>query len=74
MERLCPACAEALSVQVQAAGETCQLSLADARFVAWLETGRWTARDGRSLGPDEVPDGRHGVQCPCCAAFAEEEG
>jgi hypothetical protein len=72
MERLCPGCADALSALVRAAGETCQLSLADARFVAWLETGRWTTRDGRSLGPDDVPEGHHDAQCPCCAAFAEE--
>jgi hypothetical protein len=74
MERLCPGCADALSALVQAAGETCQLSLADARFVSWLETGRWTTRDGRSLGADDVPGGPHDAQCPCCAVFAEEEG
>jgi hypothetical protein len=73
MERLCPACADGLSALVQAAGDTCQLSLADGRFVAWLETGRWPARDGRSIGPDGLPAGWHGSECPCCATFAEEE-
>jgi hypothetical protein len=72
LERLCPECAGLLSALVQAAGEKCQLSLADARFAEWLETGQWTARDGRSLRPDDIPPGRHGAECPCCAAFAEE--
>ena len=58
---------------VQAAGDSCQLSLADARFAAWLGTGRWPAHDGRSLGPEDLPAGWHGTECPCCAAFAEEE-
>jgi hypothetical protein len=73
MERLCPECAGALSALVRAAGDTCQLSLADARFTGWLETGRWLARDGRWLGPEEISGGAHRVECPCCAAFAEEE-
>jgi hypothetical protein len=73
MERLCPSCAEMLSAQVRAVGETCQLSLADARFVSWLETGRWQSRDGHSIGHEELPDGWHGTECPCCAVFAEEE-
>jgi hypothetical protein len=72
LERLCPACADALSALVQAAGETCRLSLADERFVAWLESGRWSTRDGRSLGPEDLPTGWHGAECPCCATFAEE--
>jgi NMD protein affecting ribosome stability and mRNA decay len=73
MERLCHDCASALSALVQAVGETCQLSLADARFLAWLQTGRWPTRDGRSVGPEDLPAGWHGPECPCCAAFAEEE-
>lgn len=72
MERLCPECAELLSALVRAAGETCQLSLANARFTSWLETDRWMARDGRSFGPEDIPGGWHGPECPCCAAFAEE--
>jgi hypothetical protein len=72
MERLCPGCAEALSALVRAAGDTCQLSLADARFAVWLETGRWPTRDGRSLGLEELPGDWHGAECPCCATFAEE--
>jgi hypothetical protein len=73
MERLCPACADQLSALVRAAGETAQLSLADARFVTWLETGRWPTRGGRSLGPEDLPAGWHSPECPCCATFAEEE-
>jgi hypothetical protein len=73
MQRLCEPCGQQLSALVQAAGETCQCSLADARFVAWLETGRWTARDGRSLGPEGVHPGRHDPECPCCAVFGEED-
>jgi hypothetical protein len=73
MERLCSDCANALSALVQAAGDSCQLSLADARFASWLGTGCWLSRDGRSLGPEDLPDGWHGTECPCCAAFAEEE-
>jgi hypothetical protein len=73
MERLCPDCSQALSALVRAAGDTCRLSLADARFGVWLETGRWPARDGRSMGPEDLPSSWHGAECPCCAAFAEEE-
>lgn len=72
MERLCPNCAADLSALVRAAGDTCQLSLADARFSAWLATGHWTTRDGRSLGPQDISAG-HRAECPCCATFAEEE-
>jgi hypothetical protein len=72
MERLCANCAEALSTLVRAAGDTCQLSLADARFSAWLDTGRWKTRDGRSLGPEDISAARHTVDCPCCAIYAEE--
>jgi hypothetical protein len=72
MERLCANCAEGLSTLVRTAGDTCQLSLADARFSAWLETGRWTTRDGRSLGPEDISVGHHTVDCPCCAIYAEE--
>jgi len=73
MERLCADCSEGLSALVRAAGDTCQLSLADARLVTWLETGRWSARDGRSIGPEDIPAGWHEAECPCCATFAEEE-
>lgn len=73
MERLCPGCADTLSHLVRAAGDSCQLSLADDRFVAWLESGRWTGKDGRSIGPKDLPKGWHGVECACCATFAEEE-
>ncbi|MFN2291772.1 MAG: hypothetical protein ACK2UC_11320 [Anaerolineae bacterium] len=73
MERLCPACADALSALVRAAGDSAQLSLRDPRFVHWLETGRWTLRDGREMGPEELPAGWHQAGCPCCATFAEEE-
>jgi hypothetical protein len=73
MERLCANCADDLSALVRAAGDTCQLSLADARFAAWLDTGRWQTRDGQSLGPEDIPAGYHAVTCPCCATFAEEE-
>jgi hypothetical protein len=73
MERLCYDCAEGLSALVQTAGDACQLSLADARFMSWLETGRWPARDGRSIGPENLQPGQHGPECPCCATFAEEE-
>jgi hypothetical protein len=73
MERLCPDCAASLSALVRAAGETCQLTLVDARFVNWLETGRFPTRDGRSLGPESLPAGQHSAECSCCAAFAEDE-
>jgi hypothetical protein len=73
MERLCPDCSDQLSALVRAAGDTCQLSMGDERFTTWLETGRWTARDGRSLGVEDLPAGWHGTECPCCATFAEEE-
>jgi hypothetical protein len=73
MERLCVTCAAQLSMLVRAAGDTCQLSLADDRFVAWLETGHWPSRDGHSLGPEDLPQDWHGTECPCCATFAEEE-
>jgi hypothetical protein len=73
LERLCPACAATLSALVRAAGDSCRLSLADERFVTWLGTGRWPARDGRNLGPEDLPPGGHSVECPCCATFAEEE-
>lgn len=72
MERLCVKCADDLSTLVRAAGETCQLSLADARFSAWLDTGRWKTRDGQWLGSEDVPGGHQAVDCPCCAIFAEE--
>ncbi|MGD2206432.1 MAG: hypothetical protein PVH17_06605 [Anaerolineae bacterium] len=72
MERLCPVCAGQLSALVQAVGETAQLSLADERFVAWLETGRWTTREGRTLQLEDLPTGWHSPECPCCALFAEE--
>jgi hypothetical protein len=73
MERLCPDCADDLSALVQAAGDTCVLSLSDPRFATWLETGRWPTQDGRGLGPEELPRDWHGGECPCCATFAEEE-
>ncbi len=73
MERLCPPCADTLSALVRAAGDTCQLSLADERFVTWLETDSWQARDGRSIGIEDLLVGWHGAECPCCATFAEEE-
>jgi hypothetical protein len=73
MERLCPTCADTLSALVRAAGDTCQLTLADGRFVTWLETSRWPTRSGHSLGPEDLPSGWHAVECPCCAAFAEED-
>jgi hypothetical protein len=72
MERLCPGCADLLSALVQAAGDTCQLATSDPRFASWLETGNWTTRDGRTLGPEDLPAGWHGQECPCCATFAEE--
>jgi len=72
MERLCPGCADQLSALVRAAGETTQLSLADERFVAWLETGRWATRQGRTLGLEDLPAGWRSAECPCCAALAEE--
>ncbi len=72
MERLCPGCSDALSALVQAAGDTCQLSLADERFVAWLETGRWLTKDGRAISLEDLPSGWHSAECPCCAVFAEE--
>ena len=73
MERLCPTCADGLSTLVRAAGETCRLSLADARFAAWLETGLWSTDDGRTVSLEEIPAGWHGAECACCAAFAEED-
>lgn len=73
MERLCPDCVDALSTLVRAAGDTCQLSLADTRFVTWLETGCWLTRDGHSIGLEDLPAGWHGSECPCCATFADEE-
>lgn len=73
MERLCANCAEGLSTLVRTAGDTCHLSLTDARFSAWLDTGRWTTRDGRSLGPEDISAAPHNVGCPCCATFAEEQ-
>jgi hypothetical protein len=73
MERLCASCAEDLSALVRLAGESCQLSLANPRFSAWLDSGHWTTRDGRSLGQDDIPREYHAVECPCCATFAEEE-
>jgi len=73
MERLCPACADTLSALVRAAGDSARLSLLDTRFGHWLETGRWTMRDGREIGADELPAGWHQAGCPCCAIFAEEE-
>jgi hypothetical protein len=73
MERLCAGCSDSLSALVQVAGDTCQLTLTDARLAAWLETGRWPARDGRSVGPEDIPAGWHRAECPCCATFAEEE-
>jgi hypothetical protein len=73
MERLCPDCADQLSALVRAAGETAQLSLANERFVRWLETGRWPTRNGATIGPEDLPGGWHGPECPCCATFAEKE-
>jgi hypothetical protein len=73
LERLCPDCAGTLSALVRAAGDTCQLSLANARFVTWLETSQWSTKDGRSLSPDDIPGGWHSAECPCCAAYDEEE-
>ena len=72
MERLCPNCADTLSALVRSAGDTCQLSLANERFVTWLETSRWPARSGQTIGSEDLPAGWHGTECPCCAAFAEE--
>lgn len=82
LERLCSECADSLSALVRTAGETALLSLADARFAGWLETGQWQTRDGRTLGPEDLPScgsssgdsGGHGVTCACCATFAEEAG
>ena len=73
MERLCPGCADSLSHLVQAAGDTCQLSLANDRFVAWLQTGSWPTKDGRVISAQDLPKGWHGAECACCATFAEEE-
>jgi hypothetical protein len=72
MERLCAGCGDALSALVRAAGDTCQLSLANERFVTWLESGRWVTKDGRTIGSHDLPEGWHGEECPCCATFAEE--
>ena len=72
MERLCAGCSEGLSALVRVAGDTCQLSLTDERFVAWLETDHWMARSGQRIGPEDLPAGWHGTECPCCATFAEE--
>jgi len=58
---------------VRTAEDTCQLSMSNERCIAWLETGRWAAKDGRSIGPENLPIGGHGTECPCCASFAEEE-
>lgn len=81
MERLCLACNNQLSALVRTAGDTCQLSMADHRFVTWLEAGHWPMRDGRALTlhtspgarPLEGGHGHAGHECPCCATFAEEE-
>jgi hypothetical protein len=73
MERLCPNCADALSTLVRVVGGACQLSMADARFVTWLETGRWSMRNGGSLGLEDVPYLWPSTECACCAAFAEED-
>ena len=73
MERLCPPCADALSALVQATGDTCRLSMTDGRFVTWLESGYWPAKDGRLIGLEDLPGGWHGTECPCCAVFAEED-
>ncbi len=72
MERLCAECAGTLSALVRAAGDACRLSLADVRFTSWLATGRWRTRDGRSLGPEDIPVSQHALECPCCATYAEE--
>ena len=72
VERLCPACAGQLSALVQAAGDSCQLSLADRRFAAWVQSGRWLLRSGGSLGPEDLPAGFHAAECPCCAEFSDE--
>jgi hypothetical protein len=73
MERLCPGCADRLSTLVQTAGDTCLLHLDDPRFQYWLETGRWPTRDGGSVGLEDVPAGLHANDCPCCAAFDDED-
>jgi hypothetical protein len=73
MERLCPDCADQLSGLVRAAGDSGTLSLADDRFAAWLETGRWPVGGGRSIGVEDLPLGWHGAGCACCATFAEED-
>jgi hypothetical protein len=81
MERLCLACSDQLSTLVRTAGDTCQLSMADHRFVTWLETGHWPMRDGRTIVVDAAPSNgpvtggrvRHGSECPCCATFAEDQ-
>lgn len=73
LERLCPLCADTLSALVQLAGDACLLAVADPRFAAWLESGRWPTRDGGSIGPEDLPDGWHTTDCPCCAFLAEED-
>jgi hypothetical protein len=73
MERLCLDCSDRLSILVQTAGETCVLHLDDPRFQHWLQSGRWPTRDGGSVGPEDVPAGLHANDCPCCAAFADED-
>jgi hypothetical protein len=73
MERLCQPCSEKLSTLVRAAGDTCQLSFRDRRFVSWLESGRWPTRDGGTLGLEDIPGGWHGTECPCCTTFAEDD-
>lgn len=81
MERLCQNCSEVLSTLVRTAGDTCQLSMGDQRFLTWLETGQWPTRDGRFIQLDGPPgnqpskgaQGRHRSQCPCCSTLAEEE-
>lgn len=80
IERLCRACSDRLSTLVQTAGDTCQLSLGDSRFLTWLRTDQWPLRDGRLVELNNTPGGpsstvtpvRHGTDCPCCAIFAEE--
>jgi hypothetical protein len=73
MERLCPHCSDTLAALVQLAGDTCLLAVADPCFAAWLETGRWPASDGQSLGVEDLPEGWHSSACPLCAAFMEED-
>ena len=65
LERLCPECAGSLSMLVRAVGEPCQLSLTDAQFVAWLETGRWPARSKTTASVS--------MQCPRVASTRPPE-